>query len=329
MPILSQTQIEAETRSKWGGTTNRISQELLKRSLADFEDFIKGAFSLFPEMAQFENVKGITTIDTPCDHSQHCHHDHSDVSKAFSPQKITALERKFRDLFGNSKAVDLLNMAQRWVMAAFFSEEVGRGGYWANAYFQLVDHQLRATFDQVRSTWERLSPRLRQQIAPPIPIVVDNSTDFLMDIYKNGYELVTSKITKLHLPQIQQIMVDGMTNGKTWQEIAAEMNQLGGAEAYHWTRLVRSEMINASQQAAIEEARASEGVNLRWITSISKTTCKVCLERNGKIFDPHKMGLTDYFKSGETAKIKVPVGRYPHPQCRCSLSPTYLKPTWQ
>lgn len=328
MPILSQSQIQNETRTRWGGTTNLIMQGLLKRSLADFEAFLEGAARLYPNGVSI--AKEFTPIvhecGSECVHDR-IHHDHTE--KAFSPQKITALERKFRDLFGNSKALDLLNLAERWSIAAFTSEQVGMNGYWGTTYFTLVNHQLRATYDQTRTAWDNLSPKKRQQIAPPIQVVVDNSTDFMEDIYKNGYSRVTDKITKLHLNQVREIMIEGFTNGKTAQEIAADLNALGGREAYHWTRLVRSEMIDASQRAAIEQAKASEGINLKWITSISKNTCKICLERNGKVFDPSKMGLTGYFSTAETAKIKVPVGRYPHPQCRCNLSPTYLKPTWQ
>lgn len=164
-------------------------------------------------------------------------------------------------------------------------------------------------------------------------VVVDNSADFMQSIYKNGYTRVTDKITKLHLNQVREIMLDGMTNGKTPAEIIDDLNQLGGREAWHWKRLVRSEMINASQQAAIEEAKACEDVNLQWLTSISKATCKICLERNRKIFDPHKMGLDDYFSSAETSKIEagrtIKIGRFPHPNCRCSLSPTYEHADWE
>lgn len=328
MPILSQQRIEAETRSKWGGYTNRLMQGLLRQSLADFETFIEGVFRLFPEM---QPHMAVTQKEfTPEPHK--CNHDYTDRDKAFSPQQITGLERSFRNRFGDSKAADLLNLADRWVLAMFTTEQVGANGYWGTAYMSLVNHQLRETYNQSRTAWDALSRKRRDQISPPIPIVIDEGADYIEKIYSEGYSRVTAKVTKLHLPQIQRILVDGMESGKSWQEIAAELNQLGGAEAYHWTRLVRSEMINASQVAAIEAAKAEEGINLRWSTFVSKTTCKVCLERNGKVFDPAQMGLDGYFDSDETKKLErgeIKIGRYPHPQCRCSLIPTYQAVSWK
>jgi len=335
MAILSQVEIEDAVRSKWGGTTNLISQQLLRQSLADFESFLTSAAAQVPtwmataKVGTKEAVTYVPEQRQPYDHHK-CHHDHRD--KEFSPQMISALERRFRDMFGNSAAVDLLNMAERWVMSAFTAKTVGRNGYWGNAFFQVVDHQLRATYNQTKTAWDNLSKKKRSQIAPPITVVVDNSTTFMESIYNNGYSRVTDKITKLHLNQVREIMLDGMNNGKTAQEIVADLNQLGGREAWHWERLVRSEMINASQQAAIEEAKACEDVNLMWLTSVSKATCRICLERNRMVFDPHQMGLDSYFSSAETAKIEagrtVKIGRFPHPNCRCSLSPTYEHADW-
>lgn len=336
--ILTQAQIENETRSKWGGETNLISQALLRRSLADFETFLNSAAAAVPVWMQTARPIAKEYILQPVAKPRpYCHHECTDHEheKAFSPQMISSLERRFRDMFGNSAAVDLLNMAERWVTACFTSEAVGRNGYWGSAYFQMVDFRLRAVYDQTRSAWDNLSKKKRARIAPPIQIAVDDGTEFMQDIYNNGYQRVTSKITKLHLSQVRQIMIEGMSNGKTAAEIAADLNGLGGAESYHWTRLVRSEMINANQQAAIEEAKASEDVNIMWLTSISKTTCSICLERNRMVFDPHKMDGIAYFSTAETAaieakqKTKIPIGRFPHPNCRCSLTPTYQPADWE
>ena len=337
--ILTNAQIENETRSKWGGESNLISQDLLRRSLADFETFLNSITALSGgwvanAQAGTKEAPIIRMVFEPKPYSHHCCTDH-DHEKAFSPQMISSLERRFRDMFGSSAAVDLLNIAERWVLACFTSEAVGRNGYWGASYFQIVDYQLRATYNKTRTAWDNLSKKRRAQISPPITIAVDNSSRFMETIYNNGYTRVTSKITKLHLSQVREIMLDGMTNGKTAAEIAADLNGLGSAEAYHWTRLVRSEMVNANQQASIEQAKAGEDVNLKWMTAISKTTCKICLERSGMVFDPHQMGLDSYFATAETAKIeanqkiKVPIGRFPHPNCRCSLAPTYEYADWE
>lgn len=337
MPILTQAQIDTEARSKWGPTNAAIQAKLMDQSLADFDHFIASVFLIFPELGTYNpNRDGLTPAFKSLDHHHHgngCTCEVHTGYKDFSPQKITSLERMFRDMYGNSKAVDLLNMAGRWSDSAMPNEDVNGSGYWNKGYLRTITDTFKNAYKELFSIWETLRKRKRGPELPPMPLVVDESDKFIQDIYKEGYKRVTSKITQYHLPSIQEIMLGLGKDGKTWQDIAAELNQLGGADAYHWTRLVRSEMIDASQRAKIEQAKTLEGVNIKWSTSRMGNTCAVCEERNGKIFETSKMESDEYFATPATMKLdanrELKIGRFPHPQCRCSLSYTYKEANWK
>jgi len=335
--ILTQAQIEAETRSKWGGKTNANSAQLLTKSLNSFEEFVHGAMALYPDGALIPYI-GKEFVPVAHKDGACCTHVHTSDKATFSPQMISGLERSFRNLFGDSIANALLNMSARWALAMFGdSGAVSNSGYWAGAYYTQLSDTFQSSYTEMMqpSIWDQLKKRaagLGADLVPPMPLVVTDGAPWIKDIFANGFELVTSKITKLHLPTCQQIMLDGFKQNLTAKEIAANMQAQLGGDAYHWTRLVRSEMIDASQRAKIEQAQEMEGVNIIWVASRMGATCPICIERNGKVFDPRKMNEAGYFATDETVKLDtkrdLKIGRYPHPQCRCSLAYTVRPANW-
>ena len=341
--ILTDAQIEAETRTLWGGKQNHTNQIVLGKSLDSFERFVFEAMALFPEMRPYIDRYKAAPItakkfidDLPC-----CHHDHTthsaDKVAGFNPQKISSLERQFRNRFGKELAVDLLNIGARWQLEAMRDATVGStGGYWSTAYYVTLSDTFQSAYTELMSPsiWDQLKKRAARQnidLVPPMPLIVTDGQEFIEDIYTNGYTRVTSKITQLHIPRVQQIMTEGLSGGLNWDQIAAQMHEQLGADAYHWTRLVRSEMINASQEAKINQALESDDVNVIWRAS-RVGACPVCAQRNGKIFDPRKMGDAAYFATDETGKIdtkkEIKIGRYPHPNCRCTMAFTVLDANW-
>jgi hypothetical protein len=334
MPILTQAQIEAESRSKWAPYLAIIQQELLRKSLADFDKFIGGVFEMFPDLGQYkpnsDGINGRNATKQHHDYHKECRHD---FEKAFDPSQITTLERMFRDMYGKSKAVDLLNMAERWSESAMPNGGVNQSGYWNKGYYRAITDTFRNAYKELFSVWEQLRKRKVGPETPPIPLAIDESSKFQKLIFENGYDRVTSLITKQHLPSIQQIMLGLGKDGKTWQDIAAELNQLGGADAYHWTRLVRSEMVMAAQKAKLEQGLELEEVNIKWSASRMGATCPICLERDGMIMDPKLMGDDAYYQTATTAlvqgKRELPIGMYPHPNCRCTMSYTYHDANWE
>lgn len=107
----------------------------------------------------------------------------------------------------------------------------------------------------------------------------------------------------------ERLIIDGITRGRGWGRVAAELRRETGATRTQAEMIVRTESIAASTDARKETYKAN-GVEMgQWFATADVRVCGYCAARAGQVYH-----LEDVF---------IPA----HPACRCYVAP--YRPEWR
>lgn len=142
---------------------------------------------------------------------------------------------------------------------------------------------------------------------------VDNSFFYSSDILANGMKLVTSAITKKFKAKAMAVLTDGILGLVPWDQIAEQMFQeIGVGTLFHWTRLVRTEMLATYDRASKERYLKMRARYVRFsITAGACTVCRGIMAVN-----------QGYYRLAEAPSLPGAT----HPLCRCRWVPKFNLP---
>lgn len=142
---------------------------------------------------------------------------------------------------------------------------------------------------------------------------VDNSFFYSSDILANGMQLVTSAVTKKFKAKAMSVLTDGILGLVPWNEIAQNMyDEIGVGSLFHWTRLVRTEMLATFDRASRERYQQ---MRARWVRfSITAGACRICRDI---------MAVNQgYYRLADAPKLPDST----HPLCKCRWVPKFNLP---
>lgn len=183
--------------------------------------------------------------------------------------------------------------------------------YYADTYKEGLSHASELAVNEWSKAPKRLREYLKENVSP-VPVFQTTSA-FVNDLYASGFELITSKVTKTFLGLAMETIKEGVINGDGWNTIASSLNKkTGTGAAWHWRRLVRTEMAGAFDMSSKEQFRKMEVAYLKMNTV--PDACPICTEirsRNGGWY---------------TFEAAPSIPGDTHPNCRCLFLPKYNKP---
>jgi hypothetical protein len=181
-------------------------------------------------------------------------------------------------------------------------------------YFDTIVAAGNDAYRAALAEWEKQSKKFREEnpFTGNPTTFFDKQTKWVQDMYQNGYDLVTSDITKKFMPAIKEILVEAWADDKALNinQIASDLQfrfKEGGIA--HWKRLVRTEAASASYRSTMERY---EEIGVGWIRwSPAPSACPLC-----KHLREYNNG---YYRIDE-APVKT---SDTHPNCACAQSAVF------
>lgn len=246
-----------------------------------------------------------------------CHHeDHQ--KDVYNNSQINDIERLFRKLVGNDVADRILAEMRTWQRLAAGQSATSLDDPLSRSVMGGIRASIENTLKKAKQRWESMFRSRGPNWAlenPLNPALIDirPEMEWIQVLNSEGYTLIADKISKQFLPDIMRIVNEGLVreNPLSWSEIATQLKQQIGIKGrYHWERIVRTEMAKAIEAANDRQAKAMGVPFQKWSASVlSNNICDQCAALNGNIYP-----------TGEAPARPV------HPNCRCTLIPTWEKP---
>lgn len=304
------------------GATERGTRELqaivkkyMKQVASKQFDFMQEVFDILglgkfgTELKGFEPKIKLPELITVHKCDDGCIHHHW---KAFDP----SINFEFERIFGREIADKLNKAAKKLINGLMDTPDVDPGkskAIFQDLYFDTVvtagNDAYRAAFDE----WNKQSKAFKEQNpwnGNPTTFF-DKNTKWVQDMYKNGYDLVTSAVTEKYLPAIKEIMNEAWKDDKVLNinQIASEMQfrfQDGGIA--HWKRLVRTETGKAAYNETMQRYKELEAGYIRW--GVSPSACPICVnfrEYNGGYYEIDRAPRKPQDTHPNCACVQVPV----------------------
>ena len=322
---------------KFTQSYNNLARRYFRQSARAHLDFMDDVYRIL-DLPTFDSTveaapsrkKVFITHPARCTCGQHDH-----VRKVYSESEIEGINREFINIFGKEVARKLDRRAQEFLLQVMHSSRVEPGvnnsGIFQPMYFNSVVNGGDDAFQKAKEVWERLSQPMKDQhpfdLNPQTIFIKDQK--WIKEMYLNGYNLVSAKITKEFLPGIQKIMknaflkdqLNGLPMNK--DQVARLLNERFGAQINpytgrvegglpHWQRLVRTEMKSAIDKSQYERFKQAEIPYVQM--SIAQNACEVC-----QWYANQNDG---YYPLEQAPNIPEDT----HPNCRCSELPAYSLP---
>ncbi|NIV12899.1 MAG: hypothetical protein GWN62_16945 [Aliifodinibius sp.] len=255
------------------------------------------------------------------EHGKYCdcggaHHG----DKALTPSEIERIVAELVRLTGTAFNNQIDQLAINWLDSYWGLDATinnltpGKAGYWDQSLetYKWSFKKLEDTYKRTArrsSIWARNNPfevELIRQIDPTSP--------FIQKIYSDGFELVSSKITREFVPQLKRFITTGLKDGQTWNEISRSITgTLNKGQLWHWQRLVRSEMA-ISIHSATQEQYNKAGIGfVLW--SASPTRCPICDAIANSSGGWESIGVQGYYRLDNVPNVTGDT----HPNCRCLI----------
>lgn len=294
---MTQQELDHASRTQMKGGTQAALRDCLQRMDALNTKFYEGIYAQFEELGKLKSIEAIDAPGCGCATTIKRVED-------YTPSQTDIIIQRFRRKFGDAKTTKLLDLAEGIRMQMILGNQPGNIGAMGEAYSRTI----RSAYEwaHTKQSGLKVPASLRGSInLPAFPLSINYGGAFEKEVWQNGYELVTSKLTLNLLPEAMETISSGLATGQSWQQISAQLSYRYQGSQYHWTRLVRSEMAQAAHRASIEQYSTVPQLKAKWSTSKLGETCQICLALDGQIF---KMDA---------------VPALPHPQCRCVVVPTF------
>lgn len=161
------------------------------------------------------------------------------------------------------------------------------------------------TAGQSTAEWFRLNV--------PGVIPINSSSRFVQLTYREGFNLISAKITRYFKGEAMQTLTEGIAAGQDWMSIARALHRRVGLGAgWHWRRLIRTEMVGTFDRASRERYGQMRVKYVRF--SLVPGACEVCQairDTNG-----------GYFRLSSAPALPSAT----HPNCRCRWLPVFNLP---
>ena len=233
-----------------------------------------------------------------------CSNDVPIVTKAFAPTEILGIDTAFASLLGS----DVLNQINA-ASGVYSAELIAAYTKFLNESFPEI---IRVANYKARKAWEAFN---KTKPFPGAPLT--GNEPFIQALKRNGLKLATDKVTLFFEPGLKEMIVNGIRDGQSNQQVKAAINRKYGTRAaWHWARLVRTEMTLAIGETALAEYAAHDVPYVKFSKSLAARPpgeiCGVLAEAD------NGYGRGVYLRN----EAPQPV-RDTHPSCRCNLLPVY------
>lgn len=190
-----------------------------------------------------------------------------------------------------------------------------QGGVWNSLYADSYVEGGRKAYEDAKAalgTADRTTAEWFRQYVPNV-VPLNASSRFVQITYKEGFQLITAKITRWFKGEAMQVITEGIAAGQDWQSIARALHRhVGLGAGWHWRRLVRTEMVGTFDRASRERYQAMRVKYVRY--SMVPGACPICealREQNG-----------GYYRLGTAPALPSST----HPNCRCRYLPKFSLP---
>lgn len=220
------------------------------------------------------------------------------ATQLYTTAEMRGIEKLFVDVVGQSEADKIFRAGALWQTLA-----IGKNSPLGSAYPRMIREATKWAFEKLTKLWPtgKMPANVTQ-----LPYMEDYT--WVSKLQNDGFNLVTSKITKLFLPDAQKIIANGIKAKIPALELAKELQAaVGQGSYYHWSRLVRTEMAIAIDRSSVEQYKAAEIPYIKW--NHSRTACPICVG-----YGTTNLG---YYKIGSAPLISEDT----HPNCMCNKTP--------
>jgi len=309
-------QLNTDRRMRISGKAEEITRTAVEGMAVLSIEFYNACLSLdyFADIDRAAIKTAPITVHKSCACDAHEHpHDHQEGEKreGYNGNTINALMRALIETVGASQAQRIFTAGDIWQALA-----TGRLSPLIRGYADIITEAFRWAWGGVNSAFDKM-PRLFRIQAGTSPkggqLAYNEQLPWVEKLEKNGFDLVTSKITKLQLPRAIEIITNGVKARVPAQQLAGELNAyIGEGGLYHWRRLVRSEMATAIDRASKEQYKTAGIPYVKWNASVNACPkCAAISRRN--------MG---YYTLAAVPAITADT----HPNCLCNCTPVYRLP---
>lgn len=302
-------------------TAEQIAQRFLKAVLLEWERFEKDLIKILREISdQTDVAEGkVPTYQTLLRRERNsakeakkkascsCGEDHTQgkAEKDLKPSEVSELLLRLRQWLPSDMVQNLSQLFQQYLPNFIGVDPLGifdtyLPEVWADGYEQAYTRMKRAA--QGQGANQRF-----QQVPQVFPF--NRQARTVEAYYEEVYRLVTNKITVAAAGEVFSVMVQGLTDGLSWSEMAYQIHMKAGAGyRYHWKRLVRTEMTKVYDRSMTQRFQ-NGGVSYVKL-SLSIGACPICV------------GLEGYYTLGLQPRLPDET----HPNCRCVWIPFYRLP---
>jgi len=262
-------------------------------------------------------IGGVITEKATMDIEPECCHDLRE-KKLLNEDEINNLRFRLEQLIGKPN-VDLMDNAFRRAAEALFVGD-GQAQFLGAIFNEFYKAAIEDGYKQSYIDFAAAAKRdtvLRKLIGGVAKEVkASERMPLVQELYKTGFDLVTSAITQKYAPTAFQIIADGYEQKKLSAEIVAEIrNKVGKGQRWHWRRLVRTEAVTAFDKTSMETYRNSGVQYVKWTLSTDELTCPICKKIREKKPDGSTSGGYYYVATAPE------ISRDTHPNCRCRKYP--------
>ena len=156
------------------------------------------------------------------------------------------------------------------------------------------------------------------RIAPQPNYKLSNEDKRIIKMLKNTDFSLIKTLSKRHISDAKQIMVEGLQRGLNQEEIINNLMRAVGNTEYNARRIIRTEITRTANISARKRYLDAGIMYWQWNTSIDERVCEDCAPLHGKVV---KIG--EAFSMFRSSAITQPPL---HPFCRCGVSPAFGKP---
>lgn len=315
-----------------------FSKDVMNRHVQWLREF----FDIIPNFPKWDNLDRKVIEDAGAvlkAQGVEVHGDHVHFEKAFpegvNPQRVNA---EFSNNFGLSIGIRFDEITEDYlkdVVGREWQDLRGKEYIYGKNMNEAVQTYVNDAREQVKRTWDRQPQWWKDQ--NPFNDIWNaafwEDSQFINTIYQDGYDRVTNKVTIDFGLRAKDIINNGLKEAKPWTEIARDVNKDVGipriqqgkpdpetgrvrtvAAAYHWKRLVRSEMANGIHKASMATYRETEPFIEAVKYNAALGRCNIC--------EGHATRNNGFYAFDNAPDVTGDT----HPNCRCMVYPIYDLP---
>ena len=163
---------------------------------------------------------------------------------------------------------------------------------------EIINHFIKRTFEKAHKDTARV---MNMQ-------TITYSEAKLQALQNMNYHYI-EKLSKNRIAKFKEVMEQGMSEGKSQQEILKDVKQSFNAVAWKSEQIARTEVVRAYNKATVEACKTSAFTDtVRFFTERDENVCLLCKPLNNKLININNM---------QNALLFPPL----HPNCRCALHP--------